>query len=93
MLSHVHSNKFSLIISTFIRYFGGKNQPPLDKTNKMAYASSEDSDQTGHSPSLIRVIAVRSMSSKGYKLSSCAHEDSDQTGNTTNIKLLHTVQV
>ena len=32
---------------------------PDDKTNKMACAHSEDSDQTGHPPSLIRVFAVR----------------------------------
>ena len=31
---------------------------PHDKT-KMAYAPSEDSDQPGHPPSLIRVLAVR----------------------------------
>ena len=30
-----------------------------DKTNKMACAPSEDSDQPGHSTSLIRVFAVR----------------------------------
>ena len=30
-----------------------------DKTNKMACAPSEDSDQPGHPPSLIRVFAVR----------------------------------
>ena len=35
--------------------------PPHDKTNKMARAPSEDSDQPGHLPSLIRVFAVRSM--------------------------------
>ena len=35
-----------------------KYEPPHDKTNKMACASSEDSDQPGHPPSLIRVIAV-----------------------------------
>ena len=29
------------------------NQPPHDKTNKMAYVPSEDSDQPGHLPSLI----------------------------------------
>ena len=32
---------------------------------------SEDSDQPGHPPSLIRVFAVRSMGSLGPKLSSC----------------------
>ena len=38
-------------------------EPHRDKTNKMAYAPSEDSDQPGHLPSLIRVFAVRSMGS------------------------------
>ena len=32
--------------------------PPRDKTNKVACAPSEDSDQPGHPPSLIRVFAV-----------------------------------
>ena len=36
-------------------------EPPHDKTNTMACAPSEDSDQPGHLPSLIRVFAVRSM--------------------------------
>ena len=31
---------------------------PRDKTNKVACAPSEDSDQPGHPPSLIRVFAV-----------------------------------
>ena len=39
--------------------FRSKDEPPLDKTNKMAYAPNEDADQSGHSPSLIRVFAVR----------------------------------
>ena len=34
-------------------------EPPRDKTNKVACAPSEDSDQPGHLPSLIRVFAVR----------------------------------
>ena len=34
-------------------------EPPRDKTNKMACAPSEDSDQPGHPPSLNRVFAVR----------------------------------
>ena len=32
-------------------------EPPHDKSNKMACAPSEDSDQPGHPPSLIRVFA------------------------------------
>ena len=35
-----------------------RNEPPHDKTNKMACSSSEDSDQPGHPPSLIRVFTV-----------------------------------
>ena len=34
------------------------NESPYDKTNKMACAPSEDSDQPEHLPSLIRVFAV-----------------------------------
>ena len=46
-------------------------EPPHDKTNKMACAPSEDSDQPGHSPSLIRVFAVRMKKDQGlsYPLS------------------------
>ena len=34
-------------------------EQPHDKTNKMACVPSEDSDQPGHPPSLIRAFAVR----------------------------------
>ena len=34
-------------------------EPHHDKTNRMACAPSEDSDQPGHPPSLIRIFAVR----------------------------------
>ena len=37
----------------------------------MACAPSEDLDQPGHPPSLIRVFAVRSMGSQGPNASSC----------------------
>ena len=36
-------------------------EPPHDKTNKMICVPSEDSDQPGHPPSLIRVFAEHSM--------------------------------
>ena len=36
-------------------------EQPHDKTNKMACAPSEDSDQSGHPPSLIRDFAMRSI--------------------------------
>ena len=45
-------------------------EPHRDKTNKMACAPSEDSDQPGHPPSLIRVFAVRFMGSLGPMFSS-----------------------
>ena len=41
------------------------SEPPHDKTNNMTFVPSEDSDQPGHPPSLIRVFAVRSMGSLG----------------------------
>ena len=34
-------------------------EPHRDKTNKMACAASDDSDQPGHPPSLKRVFAIR----------------------------------
>ena len=42
-------------------------EPPHEKTNKMSSTPSEDSDQPGHPPSLIRVFAVRMK--KGWILS------------------------
>ena len=43
--------------------FLSKFEPPYDKINDMACATSEDSDQPGHPPSLIRVFTMRSMGS------------------------------
>ena len=40
-----------------------RNEPHHDNTNKMECAPSEDSDQSGHPPSLTRVFAVRLMGS------------------------------
>ena len=41
-----------------IRLYSNILEPPDDKTNKMACAPSENSDQPGHPPSLTRVFAV-----------------------------------
>ena len=41
-----------------------------DKTSKMTCSPSEDSDQPGRLPSLIRVITVCSMGSQGPSVSS-----------------------
>ena len=48
-------------------------EPPRDKTNKMACAPSEDSDQPGHPPSLIRVFAVDAQADLSLR---CPHEES-----------------
>ena len=45
-----------------------------DKTNTMTCVPSEDSDQPEHSPSLIKVFAVRSLGSLGPKVSSCGRQ-------------------
>ena len=49
-------------------------EPTHDKTNEMACAIREDSDQPGHPPSLIRVFAVRSVGSLGPKVPSCGQQ-------------------
>ena len=46
-------------------------EPPHDKTNRMTFVPSEDSDQPGHPPSLIRVFAVCSVGSWWFNVSSC----------------------
>ena len=45
--------------ASILGYAPTTSEPPHDKTNKMACAPSEDSVQSGHPPSLIRVFAVR----------------------------------
>ena len=54
-------------------------EPPHGKTNKVIFAPSEDSDQPGHSPSLIKVFDVRSMCSKDPSFLHADSENSDQT--------------
>ena len=50
-------NQVDFLNKRFISY--SLNEPPRDKTNKTACPPSEDSDQPGHLPRLIRVFAVR----------------------------------
>ena len=52
-------------------------EPAHDKTNKMACAPSEDSDQPGRPPSLIRVFAVRMKKTWVLSYPLSASEDSD----------------
>ena len=49
----------TLLLSEILYFLLNRNELPRDKTNKMVYAPSEDSDQPGHLPGLIRVFAVR----------------------------------
>ena len=51
--------RYNAIRNGFWSGFNMKIEPRHDKTNKMICAPSEDSDQPGHPPSLIRVSAVR----------------------------------
>ena len=53
--------------------------PPHNKTNKMACAPSEDSDQPRHPPSLIRVFVVRMKKALVLSYPLSASEDFDQT--------------
>ena len=46
-------------------------EPDHDTINKMTCAHDEDADRPGNPPSLIRVVAVRSIGSHGSKVSSC----------------------
>ena len=48
--------------SVEFKFLKNRNEQRHDKTNKMS-GPTEDSDQPGHPPSLIRVFAVRSVSS------------------------------
>ena len=48
-----------LIVIAIVNSYVAQNEPRHDKTNKMTCAPSEDSDQPGHPPSLIRFFAVR----------------------------------
>ena len=54
-----------------VSYFHNLYMSMYDKTNKMIFAPSEDSDQPGHPPSLIRVFACAQWVANLPKLSSC----------------------
>ena len=65
---------FEMLGSQLERY-----EPPHDKNQQNDCLPSEDSDQLGHPPSLIRVFAVRSIA-KDPSFLHADSEDSDQTG-------------
>ena len=58
LITHVQI-RYNAIRNGFWSGFNMKIEPRHDKTNKMICAPSDDSDQPGHPPSLIRVSAGR----------------------------------
>ena len=68
-------------------------EPQHDNTNKITCAHSEDSDQPGHPPGLIRVFTVRSVGSWGSNVSSSGQRRlwsdwADESSLSTHIILL-----
>ena len=51
-----------------------------DETNKMACVPSEDSDQPGHPPSLIKSLLCAQWVAKGLSFLHADSKDYDQTG-------------
>ena len=66
-INAVKSNAVSLLQHLLLLI----NEPPHDKSNKMACVPIQASDRPGHPSSLIWVFAVHSICSSGPKLSSC----------------------
>ena len=56
-------NGYGIYILNQVTFKWDTFEPHRDKTNKMASAPSEDSDQPGHPPSQTRVLAVHLMGS------------------------------
>ena len=69
-LRWVYSHFVGFVMSRLIS-IESLTKPPHDKTNKMTFAPSEDSDQPGHPSILIRFFAVCSMGSWEPSVSSC----------------------
>ena len=64
-------NVKQLIYENDSLFMRAKNEPKHNKTNKMTFAPSEDSDQPVHPHRLIRVFTVHLMRNQGPKASSC----------------------
>ena len=63
-------NVMKCICAAYVDWRKKHFEPPHDKTNKMTFVPSEDSNQPGHPPSLIRVFAVHLMGSLGPNFAS-----------------------
>ena len=77
---NVKKNVMKYIYAAYVDPRKKHFEPPHDKTSKMTFVPSEDSDHPGHPPSLIRVFAARSVGSLGPILLQADSADSDQTG-------------
>ena len=71
---------FALFSQTWLSKNLGSLEPPHNKTNKMARAPSEDSDQSGHPSILIRVFAVHMKKPLVLSYHWVHSKDSDETG-------------
>ena len=69
--------RFIHMKSTFFTWAGSIIEAARDKTNKMTFAPSKDSDQTGH-PDQSSLSAGRKIGSSAIQWAHC--KDSDQTG-------------
>ena len=72
-MRNVKENVMKYIGAAYVDSRKKQFEPPHDKTNKMTSVPSEDSDQSGHPPSLIRVFAELSMGSLGPNFASGGH--------------------
>ena len=68
--ANVKKNVMKCICAAYLDSKKEHVERPHDHTNKMTFAPSDDSDQPGHPPSLIRVFAVGSMGGLGPAVAS-----------------------
>ena len=78
-VNYAYANSLQCHTQWLMKWFHYEIDPRLDKTNKMICAPSEDSEQPGNPPSLIRVSAVRLKQNWVLSYPPCA-QDSDQAG-------------
>ena len=68
------------LISCFIVQIQTAMSHSMTKTNKITSAPSEDSDEPGHVPGLIKSLLCAQWVPKDLKFSHADSKDSDQTG-------------
>ena len=73
MYIHVYFTQYKMMYSLC-----QQNEPPPDKTSKMAYAPNEDSDQAGHRPVWSESSLCAHLVAKDPRCCHADSEDSDQ---------------